>query len=184
MAQMGERSTVVGVFENRGRAEQAIEALERAGFRDDQIGIVTPSLEAPGAGGAAGEAGPGAGEGMATGGITGGVLGGLLGAAASLLIPGIGPVLAGGILATTLGGAALGAAAGGLLGALTGMGVPEEEARYYEAEFQSGRTIVTAKANGRSHEVADILREFGAHDAYTPRDAAPRSESSERFNPA
>ena len=179
MAQMGERSTVVGVFENRGRAEQAIEALERAGFRDDQIGIVTPSLEAPGAGGAAGEAGPGAGEGMATGGITGGVLGGLLGAAASLLLPGIGPVLAGGILATTLGGAALGAAAGGLMSALTGMGVPEEEAHYYEGEFRSGHTIVTVKTNGRSQEAADILRDFGAHDAHTARDAAPRTERTE-----
>jgi len=82
-----------------------------------------------------------------------------------LLIPGIGPVVAGGILATALGGAAIGAAAGGLLGALTDMGVPEEDARYYDNEFQSGRTIVTVQAGNRSQEAWDILRSFGARDA-------------------
>jgi uncharacterized protein (TIGR02271 family) len=81
------------------------------------------------------------------------------------LIPGFGPAIAGGILAATLGGAAIGAAAGGLLGALTGMGVPEEEARYYESEFQAGRIILTVQADGRRDEAINILRRYGAYDA-------------------
>src|SRR5512135_314804 len=37
---MRERSTVVGVFADRAQAEQAIQALERAGFTDEQIGFI------------------------------------------------------------------------------------------------------------------------------------------------
>jgi len=162
--------TVVGVFSDQMQAKQAVNDLQRAGFRDDQIGFAVrdqgntiQDTTTPGTT-------PGttkAGEGAATGVVAGGLLGGLLGAAAALLIPGIGPVVAGGILATTLTGAAVGAAAGGILGALTGMGIPEEEARFYENEFQSGRTIVTVKAGERQQETLDILRRDGAYDATT-----------------
>jgi uncharacterized protein (TIGR02271 family) len=98
------------------------------------------------------------------------VLGGLLGAGAALLIPGIGPVVAGGILAATFGGAAIGAVAGGLIGALTAMDIPEDEARYYESEFKSGRTLVTVKADNRAAEATSILRRHGAYDAHTEGD--------------
>jgi hypothetical protein len=102
------------------------------------------------------------GAGAATGAITGGVLGGLIGVAAALLVPGIGPVIAGGILASALGGAAIGAAAGGLLGALVGLGVPEEEARLYEGDLQAGRAVVTVHAEHRYPEAHAILQRHGA----------------------
>jgi hypothetical protein len=76
----------------------------------------------------------------------------------------VGPLIAGGILAVTLGGAAAGAAAGGLLGALAEMGVPEEEARYYHGEYEAGRILVTVRADGRYDEAWDILRAAGAYD--------------------
>src|SRR5438067_1415826 len=160
---------VVGVFQDRTMAERAVEQLKNAGFRDDQIGFVVRDRGGDQGIGATDEtAGTGTtGEGAAVGAISGGILGGIIGAAAALLIPGIGPVVAGGILATTLAGAAVGAAAGGLLGALTKMGVPEEEARYYESEFQAGRTIVTVQPDGRQQEALDILRRNGAYDATT-----------------
>jgi uncharacterized protein (TIGR02271 family) len=41
------------------------------------------------------------------------------------------------------------------------MGVPEEEARYYESEFQSGRAIVTVNVQGRYQEATDILNRYG-----------------------
>ena len=157
-----ERSTVVGVFIDRVQAEQAINELRRAGFSDDQIGFIlhgNPTEE--------GKTGSDAGTGVAAGAVSGGVIGGVLGAAAALLIPGFGPAIAGGILAATLGGAAIGAAAGGIMGALTGLGVPEEEARYYQSEFEAGRTIVTVKAANRYQEALDILRSNGAYDATT-----------------
>jgi uncharacterized protein (TIGR02271 family) len=163
-------SVVVGVFDDRARATQAVEELKRDGFTDDQIGIAyrDPQASTSPSGTAvdtdSAEPAP-SGSGAVSGAVGGGILGGILGAAAALLIPGIGPVIAGGILAAALGGAAIGAAAGGLLGALTNMGVPEEEARYYEGEFQSGHTIVTVQAKGRRQEALDILRQYGAYDA-------------------
>jgi len=99
-----------------------------------------------------------------SGAIAGAGIGGLIAAAASLLIPGFGPVVAGGILATVLGGAAVGAAAGGILGALMGLGVPEEEARFYEGEFNEGRILVTVKAGDRYSEARDVLLRNGAYD--------------------
>jgi hypothetical protein len=39
-----ERSTIVGVFEMRSEADAAIHELQRAGFRDDQIGFVAHSF--------------------------------------------------------------------------------------------------------------------------------------------
>lgn len=163
---MTERSTLVGVFTDRTQAERAIADLQRAGFRNDQIGFIAPDTGRTST--VTTDTGTtDAAAGAVTGAVGGGVLGGIIGAAAALLVPGIGPVLAGGVLAATLGGAAIGAAAGGILGALTGLGLPEEEARYYEGEFRSGRILVTVQPQGRYQEAADILRRNGAYDAST-----------------
>ena len=67
-------------------------------------------------------------------------------------------------MAATVGGAAAGAAAGGLLGALTGLGVSEEDAKFYEGEFKAGRTIVSVRAAARYDEAVRILRAEGAYD--------------------
>jgi uncharacterized protein (TIGR02271 family) len=91
----------------------------------------------------------------------GGVLG-LLAGVGALAIPGIGPIIAGGALASTLAGAGIGAAAGGLVGALVGMGVPEEEARYYDRAVREGGILVTVRAPIRAVEARRILRDCGA----------------------
>ena len=99
-----------------------------------------------------------------------GVLAGLgLGALAGLgvlsgVIPVIGPAIAGGTLGIILSNAAAGAGVGGLVGALAGAGVPEDEAHYYQGEFESGRTIVTVQADGRADEAMAILRRYDAYD--------------------
>jgi hypothetical protein len=168
---MNTRSTVVGVFPDRMSAEDAINELRRAGFSEEQIGFAMRGETAP-EGATTTEGG-----GAAAGAITGGVLGGIAGAVAAGLIPGIGPLIAGGILAVTLGGAAAGAAAGGLLGALSEMGVPEEEARYYQSEFESGRILVTVRADGRYDEAWNILRAAGAYDIHS-RQGAPMTTAT------
>jgi len=153
------RSTVVGVFERHEDAERAVDELKRVGFRDDQIGMAVRNGENTGT--MAEDRGTHAGGGA----VSGAVIGGILGAAAALLIPGIGPVLAIGTLGgTVLAGAAVGAGIGALAGALIGMGVPEEEAKYYQGEFERGRTIVTVNAGARYQEADDILHRFGAYD--------------------
>lgn len=171
------RSTIVGVFRERSQAERAIEELHRAGFTDEQIGFVmrdgehqTDTVHHEGES----HAGDGAVGGM----LAGAGLGGLVAAAASFLIPGFGPVIAAGLFATILGGAAVGAAAGGIVGALVGAGVPEEEARYYESEFNEGRAIVTVRAEGRTREAEDILARYGAYDMQRPEGMTTAMPSS------
>ncbi|HEV2126501.1 MAG TPA: hypothetical protein VGW38_27400 [Chloroflexota bacterium] len=188
------RAVVVGVFENRGDAEHAIRDLQRAGFHNIQIGFAFRGAP-PATSGESGMAGVVTGNEIpaaaseaavedatdplaasstaATGAFTGGFLGGPVGAAAALLVPGIGPVLAGGVIASALGGAAIGAAAGGLLGALVSIGVPESEARYYVKAFRSGRAIVTVRACEQFSAAADILRGHGASDRALRREVTP-----------
>ena len=156
-------STVVGLFHNQADAEKAIQRLKQAGFSENQIGVAIKDRERQqdlieGTGTQAA-------EGAATGAIGGGVLGGVIGLLAgvgALAIPGVGPIIAGGTLASTLAGAGIGAAAGGLLGALVGMGVPEEDAAHFDEGFRAGGTLVTVNAAGRTEEAQTCLYESGA----------------------
>ncbi|GHO87953.1 hypothetical protein [Dictyobacter formicarum] len=157
-----ERATAVGVFSEPALAEQAMAQLRNAGFTDEQIGFISrdphiaPSDSVEDASNA---------PSTATGAVSGGVIGGVIGAVTSLLIPGFGPAIAGGILAATLGGVALGALAGGFVGSLTHLGVPEYEARFYEGQLNEGRTVVTVNAPGRYDDAVRILHQAGAYDA-------------------
>lgn len=87
-------------------------------------------------------AGTGAGVGATVGGVVG-ILTGL----GLMAIPGIGPLVAAGWLATTLAGAGAGAVAGGLVGALTRSGVSREEAEVYEEGVRRGNTLVSVRAD-------------------------------------
>lgn len=149
MATSLETTAVIATFEDAELADCYVHELKEAGFKDEEIGVISPHHDAD----------PSyTEEGAAAGAVTGGAVGALAGAVATGLIPGVGPVLATGILAGVLGGAAAGAAAGGVFGALIGMGIPEEEARKYEEEFLAGRTLVVVQALGRGGEAMGILR--------------------------
>jgi hypothetical protein len=155
--------TLVGIFESRDEAELVLDELRQAGFDEKQIGFAIRGDDAV-AGGAITDApltkdGQGAVKGM----VAGGLAGGLLGAAAVLVIPGVGPLLAMGVLASVLGFGAAGVATGGILGAMVGLGISEEEARVYEKEFNAGRAIVTVHAGQRVPEASRILGRHGAH---------------------
>src|SRR5215216_4743280 len=128
-------STVVGVFADRDRAREAIEALKDAGFEGDTISVLSPDNDATRE--IAEDTGTHAGSGATTGAVAGGVLGGLGGwlvGIGALAIPGVGPFIAAGAFATAIGGAAVGVGVGAIAGALIGMGIPEEEAKSYEGE--------------------------------------------------
>jgi len=162
---------VVGVFETRGEAEQAVNELRRAGFRQDQIGLVARDDQGK-VTTESGDGGTHAGVGAAAGAAAGAGIGGLiaLGLIAGV-IPAIGPVIAGGTLATILANAAGGAAIGGLVGVFVGMGIPQEDAEYYEGEVHSGRFLVTVKDETRYEEAWQILHRFGAYNRQHPRTA-------------
>jgi len=166
MAVAQQRSTVVGVFEDRHHADQAVSELMKAGFRRDQIGVVMRHAEGETGATATTDAGDShAASGAVTGALTGLGLGALAGLGVLAgVIPVVGPAIAGGTLGIILSNAAAGAGIAGLTGALIGAGVPEHEAKYYHEEFEAGRTIVTVTADGRADEAMVILRRHGAYD--------------------
>lgn len=164
---------VIALFDRRADAERAVHDLKRAGFNNEQIGIATQDRagdeespndraateEAPGW--VLDERTEGPAEGAAVGAVTGGLMGGLLGLISSILIPGLGPLVVGGVLASTLMGMGLGAATGGLIGALVTMGVSEEEARYFESGLREGRTLLTVADTRGAPEALAILERHG-----------------------
>jgi uncharacterized membrane protein len=158
-------TTVVGVFNNRTDAERAIEALGKAGFRNDQIGVVTRDEQGKTVVQKKGETeAKNVGTGATAGAIAGAGIGGLIGLGVlSGVIPVIGPAIAAGTLGTILSNAAGGAAIAGLSGALIGWGVPEEHAKYYEGELHAGRVIVTVQTADRGDSARVILDKFGGY---------------------
>jgi len=159
-----QRTTVVGVFEDRRQAQLAVEELKRVGFTDSQIGVITRN-EDKASTTTAETSGSHVVEGAATGVAAGAGVGALwaLGIAAGML-PAIGPVIVGGLLASVLASAAGGAAVAGIVGALIGLGIPEEEAQYYEGEVRGGRTLVTVSAGSRFNEATTIIQRHGGYD--------------------
>jgi len=148
--------TVVGLFTDRSDAESAIRELKDAGFSERQIGVAMRDrneqrelME---------DTGTTTAEGAAVGAVSGGVIGGLIGLLGSLLIPGVGPIVVGGVLASTLAGAGVGAAAGGIIGALMGLGVPEADAEHFDTGLRSGGVIVTVDAGDRVPQAIAILQ--------------------------
>ena len=177
-------NTVFGMFPSRREAEAAVHALERAGFARDSISVAMrhdESLHSVDA-----DPAPETAEGAAAGAVSGGVVGGTVGLLAGLgviAIPGLGPALAAGWLASTLLGAGVGAAAGGLIGGLVGMGVPEEDAKRFESTFQQGGVLVAVETGARASEAAEILRSNRADVSPATARRQAREFSSDELNP-
>src|SRR5688500_3212555 len=161
--------TVIGLLDNLGEAQDVVQDLVASGIERDDIGFMANEKQAAptrtettreGADVASGAL-AGAGTGAAIGGVAGLAL-----ALAPLAIPGIGPIVAAGPIAAALTGAGIGAVTGGLIGGLTRLGVPDEDAHYYAEGVRRGGILVTVAADDeREADVAaDILRRHGAVD--------------------
>jgi hypothetical protein len=96
-----------------------------------------------------------------------GSVAGLLVGIAALAVPGVGPILAAGPLATALGGMLAGGAVGGIIGALATVGVPEEYARQYAASIQEGSTLVTVRTDPLGRDAVErVLVAHGGRDVH------------------
>jgi hypothetical protein len=170
VAAMG--STVAGVFNGRSEADLAIDDLGKAGFRNDQIGVVTRDIHGKTVIEERRRAETHMAAGAAVGAAAGAGIGGLVGLGIlEGIIPVIGPAIAAGTLATILTNAAGGAAIAGLAGALMAWGFPEEHAKYYDNEFLAGRIVLTVHAQDRCHRARTILEKHGGYNlgsAMTP----------------
>lgn len=167
---------VVATFEDRDAAELAVDELEQTGFRADEVGFALRGSDVSRGGMITDVEGAKDGRGAAAGMATGAGLGAILGAAAAMLVPGVGPIVAGGVLSMAIGGAIAGTAVGGIFGAMTGLGISEEEARHYESEFKAGKAIVAVKAGDRRAEAARILKKHGGTGLQLRGDDEVRTE--------
>ncbi|KYG58196.1 general stress protein [Planococcus maritimus] len=153
-------SRVVGSYGTEMEAVEVIEDLQRQGYRDEDISVL--SKDKKDVERVTEETGTQASEGAAAGAATGGALGGLGGVLAglgALAIPGIGPIVAAGPIAAGLTGAVAGAGVGGIAGALIGLGVPEDEAKSYEEQFKEGRILVLVEEDKtKQSEPSDVNR--------------------------
>ena len=164
--------TVVGLMSTAREAESVVRALvSECGCERSDIGLVARGSQGEITGGAGttgdqgSEVASGALKGAGTGAAIGGVLG-LVAGVASLSIPGLGPFIAAGPIASALAGVGIGAAAGGLTGALAKLGVPEDEAHYYAEGVRRGGTLITVHAGSdeRAQCAAQVMRRHGAAD--------------------
>jgi len=172
---------VTHIYDDASTAREVVAALEDAGFTSSEISIVTQkgdSLSTTTA--------DGVGDGATTGatiGLVAGTGAGLLASLGVLAIPGIGPLVAAGVLATTLATAAAGTVTGGLLGALIDYGVSPDHAEVYAENVRRGGTLVSVKADGeRLAEAEEIMQEYDPVDIGA-RGETYRKEGWTRYDP-
>lgn len=165
--------TVVALFDSQEAAERAAEALGAEGVGREAIDIIAGhELSHPENHITAVEDS----EGKVTGAIGRGLgmgsgIGALAGVASSLLIPGVGPLVLGGAIASTFLGAGLGGAVGGVMAGLMKAGVDESNARLFEAALRHGGVVVTVNTDeANAQRVVGTLAGSGAldMDQHTP----------------
>lgn len=156
-------SVVIAVFGDHEHARLALKELHERGLHDEHVGFVVRGDQRLDRELVARDCRIA--EASVTGALAGASLGGLWGVAmATGLLPVIGPVIAGGLLASVVVTAATGAAVGGLSGALVGLGIPEHEAALFEEELEQGNVVLTVQADAdRVPEVTALLTELGSH---------------------
>lgn len=143
---MENKRIVTGMFNDRRGVEDAYATLHDRGYTKDDIHLVMSDDTrekhfAKGKTEIGSKALEGAGTGSAIGGTVGAVAGIIAAIGTSLVIPGLGLIVAG-PLAAGLAGAGAGSVAGGLIGALVGAGIPEERARLYEKGVKEGKIVM------------------------------------------
>ncbi|MGY3038581.1 hypothetical protein ACVWWQ_000168 [Rhodanobacter sp. TND4EL1] len=156
------------------QAENIVLELKQAGFTSDDISALLPDKR--GTKDFAHEHNTKAPEGATTGGVAGlgvGAAVGWLAGIGALAIPGVGPFIAAGPIMAALGGAAVGTAAGGIIGALVGMGIPEFEAKRYDAKLREGNILISVHTeDGKQKDVAkDVFKRNHADDISTASEA-------------
>jgi len=171
--------SIVGIFNSLADARRAAAILKSSGVAEDKITVLSPhtsetefearvptsEAEQPGMGQAVG------GTVGAALGVAGGASAGA--AVATFLVPGVGPVLALGLLGAAVfgvGGAAAGALAGNAFEKAIDQGLPRDELYLYEDALRRGRSVVIAFAD--DEQIAESARAELKRDGAETVDAA------------
>ena len=145
-------SRVTAVFEDQARAEQAVSELRRLGVTDTDLSFIARNEEEAVAAGASNDtAGKRAAKGAAAGAGAG-----LLFGLAALAIPGVGPFITAGALASALGttggalaaGAIVGGTSGAIAGGLSKAGYSKDEADFYGPAVERGGVLIAVETQG------------------------------------
>jgi len=145
-----EKRVLTGMFRDRESTENAYNSLHERGYTKDDINMVMSdetrkthyndeSAENTEIGTKAAEH---SGKGSAIGGTIGAIAGVIAAIGTSVVIPGLGILIAGPI-AAGLAGAGAGGLAGGIIGALVGSGIPEARAKLYESGIKEGNVVIS-----------------------------------------
>lgn len=180
---------IAAIFGSRADAERAAHRVLALGLTPEHIAVLSPGAhprdtvvtdegEAQGTGAAIG---------AVVGGATGAAIGMPLGAAMSLMVPGVGPIIALGLIGAALfsaGGAAIGSA----LETTLSQGVPRDDVFIYEDALRRGRSVVVVVTDDESlaARARDTLRTAGGTDVNAARDdwwAGLREEERGTFTP-
>jgi hypothetical protein len=183
MKMEGKKTAVFGIYSSLASADNATDALVRAGFPASDISALLPdNLGTKEIGTQKATKAP---EGVATGAGSGAVLGGALGLLAgigAIAIPGVGPFIAAGPIMAALAGIGVGGAVGGVTGALIGLGIPEYEAKRYEGRIQKGGILLSVHCD-TSDEIKrakEIMKNTGAEDISSTGESSSDYPASER----
>lgn len=180
MAGKTKQSHVVGVFDDRAKADGCFNELMALGVPEASITVMMSdqtraryySVDTETKGTKAGNmATEGAGVGGAIGTAVGATIAAIAAVGTSVILPGVGLVIAG-PLATAfaaLAGGSAGALAGGLLGALVGTGMTEQNAAVYNEALLSGGVVIAVSPfdSAEARKIEDTMVRCGGREVAT-----------------
>jgi len=160
--------SIFGVFPTWKDAENALTELQKLGFTHKDISLLVHA-ENVNKDALAPEKHTKTPQGVAAGVASGAILGGGLGLLAglgSLMIPGVGPMLAIGPILGAFSGAGMGGAAGGIVGAFIGVGIPQHHADYLQEAITGGGILLAVHVEDHElqKQVYEVLKAAGAGD--------------------
>lgn len=148
-------TAVFAIVSNSLRAESIVSEIRLAGFAHQDVSVLFPDMKATSKFAVMlkpSRAPEGAAVGASTGVLLGGMAGWLVGLG-TIMVPGVGALIAAGPFVAALSGMAVGATAGGLSGALVGLGFDSHDARFYAGLLAEGNILIAVHT-----EDADQIR--------------------------
>jgi len=153
--------TIARLFNSHSEALAAVEDLEGIGVPHSHMSLISNHQD----GWSDNVIGRSTGQGAAVGTVVGGGAG-ILAGLSLLAVPGAGPILVAGWLATTIAGATLGAMTGGLIGVVKEASETDEEAHIYAEGVRRGGTLLSVRTDlVHTDKVEEILNRHGSLDA-------------------
>ncbi len=183
--------SVFGLYSTQADAENAVNSLKLAGFRNTDISLLFPENE--GSKDLALTRSSKAPEGTAAGACYGALLGGVSGwlisagllASAGVTFPGLSTFVAAGPIVSVLSGIGAGGVLGGFIGALAGLATPEYEAKRFAGRVHKGGILLSVHCDDSDwlKTARLMLRQTGAEDVSATSEAKADFAASDRPRP-